>query len=64
MKVDLVCTHQLLGYLLGATVYLLIYRTGKNNYFGNCPGIIGTDFFYRACEVSGIIRTSKQLHAS
>ena len=45
------------------TVYLLIYRTAKNNYFGNCPGIIGTDF-YRACEVSGIIRTSKQLHAS
>ncbi len=40
------------------TVYLLIYRTAKNNYFGNCPGIIGTDF-YRACEVSGIIRTSK-----
>ena len=40
------------------TVYVLIYRTAKNNYFGNCPGIIGTDF-YRACEVSGIIRTSK-----
>ncbi len=35
----------------------------KNNYFGNCPGIIGTDF-YTACKVSGIIRTSKQLHAS
>ncbi len=33
------------------TVYLLIYWTVKNNYFGNCPGIIGTDF-YRACEVS------------
>ena len=46
-----------------STVYLLIYRTAKNNYFGNCPGIIGTDF-YRACEVSGIIKTSKQLHAS
>ena len=45
------------------TVYLLIYRTAKNNYFGNCPGIIGTDF-YTACEVSGIIRTNKQLHAS
>ncbi len=45
------------------TVYLLIYRTAKNNYFGNCLGIIGTDF-YTACEVSGIIRTSKQLHAS
>ena len=45
------------------TVYLLIYRTAKNNYFGNCPGIIGTDF-YRACKVSGIIRTSKQLHVS
>ncbi len=43
------------------TVYLLIYRTAKNNYFRN--GIIGTDF-YRACEVSGIIRTSKQLHVS
>ena len=42
------------------TVYLLIYRTAKNNYFGNCPGIIGTDF-YRTCEVSRIIRTSKQL---
>ena len=39
------------------TVYLLIifnYWTAKNNYLG----IIGTDF-YRACEVSGIIRTSK-----
>ena len=47
----------------GYTVYVLIYRTAKNNYFGNCPGIIGTDF-YRACEVSGIIRTSMQLHAS
>ncbi len=45
------------------TVYLLIYRTAKNNYFGNCLGIIGTDF-YRACEVSGIIITNKQLHAS
>ncbi len=43
-------------------VYLLIYWTAKNNYFGNCPGIIGT-YFYRACEVSGIIRTSKQAAA-
>ena len=51
------------GSIFEYTVYLLIYRTAKNNYFGNCPGIIGTDF-YRACEVSGIIRTSKQLHAS
>ncbi len=48
---------------IACTVYVLIYRTVKNNYFGNCPGIIRTDF-YRACEVSGIIRTSKQLHAS
>ena len=46
-----------------STGYFLIYRTAKNNYFGNCPGIIETDF-YTACEVSGIIRTSKQLHAS
>ncbi len=53
----------LTAFQIGSTVYLLIYRTAKNNYFGNCPGIIGTDF-YRACEVSGIIRTSKQLHAS
>ncbi len=43
---------------VGITVYLLIYRTATNNYFGNCPGIIGTDF-YRACKVSEIIRTSK-----
>ncbi len=41
------------------TVYLLIYRTAKNNNFGNCPGIIGTDF-YRACEVSGIISSCLQ----
>ena len=34
-------------------VYALIYRTAKNNNFGKCPGLIGTDF-YRACEVSGI----------
>ncbi len=33
------------------TVYLLIHRTAKNNYFENCPGIIVTDF-YRACKVS------------
>ena len=47
------------------TVYLLIYRTAKNNYFGNCPGIIGTDFYRAcACKVSGIIRISMQLHAS
>ncbi len=50
-------------YMYVCTVYLLIYRTAKNNYFGNCLGIIGTNF-YRACKVSGIIRTSKQLHAS
>ena len=38
------------------TVYLLIYRTAKNNYFGNCPGIIGI-YFYSTREMSGIIRT-------
>ncbi len=37
------------------TVYLLIYRTAKNNYFRNCLGIIGTDF-YRACEVSVVLK--------
>ena len=37
------------------------YRTEKKN-FRNCLGIIGTDL-YRACEVSGIIRTCKHAAA-
>ncbi len=52
VSVKLYTTHLLLHLKNVYTVYLLIFQTAKN---GNCPGIIGTDF-YRACEVSGIIR--------
>ena len=53
----------------GYTVYVLIYRTAKNNYFGNCPGIhvIGTYFLLSmrsarnnhaaACELAKFNRT-------
>ncbi len=45
------CAHI---YMWLCTVYLLIYRTAKNNYFGNCLGIIGIGR-YEAREMFGMI---------
>ncbi len=65
-KVSTLSKHQLHSIHFGfwhkrhpTLYYRISSNSAKNNYFGNCLGIIGTDP-YRACEVSGII-TSKQL---
>ncbi len=43
------------------TVYVLIYRTAKNNIL-EIVRVFGTDL-YSTREMSGIIRTGMQLHA-